>query len=376
MENHPILLSPPDIGEPELLAFQRVFRTGWFAPSGPELELFEAELAALCNRKYAVALASGTAALHLGLIAAGVKAGDFVLCSTLTFVATANAVAYVGATPIFVDSDLESGNISPEILRHSLEECARKGIQPAAMLIVDFLGKMANYTEILELSAAWNVPLVSDAAESLGSLLRGAPAGSFGQLAIFSFNGNKIATTSGGGMLVTDDRHLADNVRYLSTQAKVDAPFYVHEVLGYNYRLSNVLAAIGRAQVARLPDFIERRRSHRMAYSDFFSSVNGIEVFGGEGSEDNCWLTAILVDGSLPWKPSDLIGFLGARGIESRHLWKPMHSQPLYRANLAFTDGSADYVFQRGLALPSGSGMSDSERSRVIEAISDFLLRW
>ena len=373
MEEARILLSPPDIGNLEFVAFERVFESGWFAPAGPELDSFESEVAELSDRKYAVALGSGTAALHLALIAAGVKKGDLVLCSTLTFVATANAIAYIGAIPVFVDSEVSSGNMSPHLLQASLEECARDGFLPSAIVLVDFLGKMANYPAVLEIASKWGIPLISDSAESLGSTLGMHPAGSFGDSAIFSFNGNKIVTSSGGGMFVTNDKHAAEMVRFLSTQARADHPYYHHEHLGYNYRLSNVLAAIGRAQLGRLQEFVQKRRQHRVAYLEFFSHVEGVEVFGGDSLEDNCWLTAVLIDDSLSWRPEDLANYLLTKGIETRHLWKPMHSQPLYESNRAFVDGSADHIFERGLALPSGSKMGDAGRERVINEIKGFL---
>ena len=373
MDQPNIFLSAPDIGAAEFAAFERVFESGWFAPAGAELDNFEKEVSSVCQREFAVALASGTSALHLGLIACGVGRGDFVICSTLTFVATANAIAYLGATPIFVDSSFDSGNMSPEILAECLEGCAQRGIVPSAIIVVDFLGKVADYDTLIPIAERWKVPIISDAAESLGSFLGGRPAGNFGQSSIFSFNGNKIVTTSGGGMLVTDDQDMADRVRFLSTQAKASSRLYHHEEVGYNYRLSNVLAAIGRAQLARLTHFVEQRRNHRRAYQGFFSRVDGVEVFGGDGAGDNCWLTAILIDKSMAWRPRNLIDFLASRGIESRHLWKPMHSQPLYEENLAFLDGSADLIFDQGVALPSGSKMSQAERDRVLSELESFL---
>lgn len=373
MKEERIFLSPPDIGPSEFAAFERVFDSGWFAPAGPELERFEAEVARISDRQFAVALNSGTAALHLALIAAGIGRGDYVACSTMTFVATANAIAYVGAIPIFVDSEVSTGNMSAVLLEELLHKCSAAGIRPSAVVVVDFLGKVADYDAIARVVESWSIPIISDAAESLGSFRDMKPAGGFGQSAIFSFNGNKIATTSGGGMLLTDSEEIANRVRFLSTQAKSDAPHYQHDELGYNYRLSNVLAAIGRAQIARLEEMVYARRAHRSAYQRYFASIDGVDVFGGSGVEDNCWLTSIVVDKSLSWGPKDLMGFLGRKKIETRLLWKPMHSQPLYSGNFGVVDGTADFLFQRGLALPSGSGMSEPGRARVLSEIDWFL---
>ena len=344
------------------------------APVGPNLIEFENTLAVSAQRKFAVAVSSGTAALHLGLLALGVKPGDVVICSTLTFVATANAITYVGGSPVFIDSEASTGNMSVDLLAESLDFFAARGQRVGAVVPVDFLGSVANYEEIVPLCEKFGVPVLADAAESVGAIRSGQPSGSFGKAAVFSFNGNKIMTTSGGGALLTDDAELERTARHLSTQAREKAWHYEHEVLGYNYRMSNVLAAIGSAQFTRLGSMIERRRRNREQYRGFFEHVPGVAVLGDSDFEDNCWLTAIVVDPSRAGFTSRELGdFLETRNIESRPLWKPMHMQPLYQKSKSFVNGIAEALFLNGLALPSGSAMDESDLERVVGAISDFL---
>ena len=369
-----IFLSPPDVGEAEEARALAAIRSGWVAPVGPDLIEFENTLAVFARRKFAVAVSSGTAALHLGLLALGVQPGDVVICSTLTFVATANAITYVGAIPVFIDSEASTGNMSLDLLAESLDFFAARGQRVGAVVPVDFLGSVANYEEIVPMCEKFGVPVLADAAESVGAIRSGKPSGSFGKAAVFSFNGNKIMTTSGGGALLTDDAELERTVRHLSTQAREKAWHYEHEVLGYNYRMSNVLAAIGSAQFSRLGSMIERRRRNRGQYRGFFEHVPGVAVLGDSDFEDNCWLTAIVVDPSRAGFTSRELGdFLETRNIESRPLWKPMHMQPLYRKSKSFVNGIAEALFLNGLALPSGSAMDESDLERVVGAISDFL---
>ena len=369
-----IFLSPPDVGEVEEARALAAIRSGWVAPVGPDLIEFENTLAVFAKRKFAVAVSSGTAALHLGLLALGVKPGDVVICSTLTFVATANAITYVGATPVFIDSEASTGNMSVPLLAESLDFFAARGQRVGAVVPVDFLGSVANYEEIVPLCEKFEVPVLADAAESVGAIRSGKPSGSYGKAAVFSFNGNKIVTTSGGGALLTDDSELEKTARHLSTQAREKAWHYEHEVLGYNYRMSNVLAAIGSAQFSRLSTMIERRRRNRVRYRGLFENVPGVAVLGDSDFEDNCWLTAIIVDPSRAGFTSRELGdFLETRNIESRPLWKPMHMQPLYRKSKSFVNGIAEALFLNGLALPSGSAMDESDLERVVGAISDFL---
>jgi dTDP-4-amino-4,6-dideoxygalactose transaminase len=375
--NERIFLSPPDTGEVEERYALAALRSGWVAPIGPDLDLFEQEMAERIGVAFAVAVSSGTAALHLGLLALGVGAGDVVITSTMTFVATANAITYTGAEPYFVDSVASSGNMDPELLREALRKLQAEGRRVGAIVPVDLLGKAADYTAILAVAAEFGVPVLADAAESLGASHRGIPAGRLGHAAVFSFNGNKIMTTSGGGMLVTDDENIAAQVRYLSTQARQPVVHYEHVDIGYNYRMSNVLAAIGRAQLTRLDDMISRRRALRECYRDFFSGIEGISIFGGaDDTADNCWLTAITVDASVTgWTAADLSASLASVNIESRPLWKPMHLQPIFSNAPAEVTGVAQHLFETGLTLPSGSSLGPRERERVLEQLTTFFSR-
>jgi len=368
-----IFLSPPDVGELEKSLVFAAVGSGWAAPAGPDLDAFESEVAHLCSRKYGVGVASGTAALHLALIALGVGRGDVVISSTMTFVATANAISYAGAVPVFVDSDTSTGNIFIPLLEKAIASVLLSGRRIGAVLPVDFLGKAVNYSAVLELCKKHEIPVLADAAESLGAIHRGKPAGSFGDVAIVSFNGNKIATTSGGGMVLTDDEALAKRVKFLATQAREPVVHYEHRELGYNYRLSNILAALGRAQIQRLPEMIDRRRANRQKYRELFQSVWGVEVFGGDDEEDNCWLSSIVVSEELPWTAAELSEFLEGKNIESRPLWKPMHLQPLYEHCEAYVDGSSEGLFRTGVALPSGSNLSDEQWGRIESALHEFL---
>jgi len=368
-----IFLSPPDVGALEEQAVARAVRSGWVAPLGPEVDAFEAEVAAFTGVSHAVALSSGTAALHLGLKALGVEPGQAVVTSTMTFVATANAIAYNGAHPVFVDS-LGDGTPDPLLIKTAIEIEQGAGRKVGAIIPVDIYGRMASHSEMLSISESYRVPVLADAAESLGSSRGGIMAGSWGDAAVLSFNGNKIMTTSGGGMFLTSDPDKANYVRHLATQARDPAVHYEHSELGYNYRMSSVCAALGRAQLARLPDMISRRKVLRTRYAEFFSSVAGVTMLPGKIEEDNCWLTAILVDSAeVGWSSRDLLEYLEELNIESRPLWKPMHLQPLYRDEPIFGGHMAERLYEFGLALPSGSAMSDAEIERVLSAITSFL---
>ncbi|MFC9558814.1 DegT/DnrJ/EryC1/StrS family aminotransferase [Agromyces sp. NPDC056965] len=370
-----IYLSSPDIGPLEEEFVIRALRSGWIAPLGPEVDGIEADLAARVGRQHAVALSSGTAALHLGLVALGAGAGDVVVTSTMTFVATANAIVYTGAEPYFVDCDPTTGNMDPALLASALDELIDEGRRVAAVVPVDLLGKCVDYTSIERIAADRGIPLIADAAESLGASHRGRAAGSFGRAAVFSFNGNKIMTTSGGGMLLTDDPSLAARVRYLSTQARQPVAHYEHTEVGFNYRMSNVLAALGRAQASRLDGMIARRRAHRERYSAQFAGVAGVEIFGAEGDEhDNVWLTAIIVDEDVTgWGSTDLMSWLDASSIESRPLWNPMHRQPVFAGARRKLSGAADELFRTGLTLPSGSALAPEQVERIDDRIEAFL---
>lgn len=361
----------------------RAIRSGWIAPLGPEVDAFEKELAERCGRAHAVALSSGTAALHLGLLTLDVRPGDVVITATLTFAATANAITYVGARPVFVDCD-HTGNISPRLLKKALQDQLSHGFRVAAIVPVDLLGKVADHGAIRAVADDYGIPVLSDAAESLGATRDGRPAASYGDLAVVSFNGNKIMTTSGGGALLTDDLDIAHRTRYLATQARQPAVHYEHTEVGYNYRMSNLLAALGRTQLARLDEMMARRRQLRARYKILFAGVPGVQVFGqpdgvdGGETVDNFWLTSILVDPlDAGWKRDDMIAALAGQNIEARPLWKPMHLQPVFQNNSRYTfrEPISDMLFTRGLSLPSGSAMKEEEWQRVLHVIQEFVAK-
>jgi len=370
-----IYMSSPDVGELEQQYVMAAMAGGWIAPLGPDVDAFEREVAERVGVGHGVALSSGTSALHVALVAWGVGPGDVVPTSSMTFAATANAIAYTGAEPYFVDCDPETGNMDPGLLADVLDELTASGERVGAVVPVDLLGKAVDYTAITELTDRHGVRLLADAAESLGASHRGRAAGSFGDASVVSFNGNKIMTTSGGGMLLTDDGDLAQRVRYLSTQARQPVAHYEHTEIGYNYRLSNLLAALGRAQLTRLDEMIARRREMRELYASVFAGVEGVEIFGRDGDElDNVWLTSILVDRSVTgWAPADLSAWLAEVQIESRPLWKPMHLQPVFASARARVTGASDRLFERGLTLPSGSALDAGQRERVQARIQSFL---
>lgn len=370
-----IYLSTPDVGPIEEAAVLRAMRSGWIAPLGPDVDAFERELADRVGVAYGVALSSGTAGLHLGLLALGVGRGDVVVTSTMTFAATANAIVYTGAEPFFVDSDAETGNMSPSLLREALITLRDAGERIGAIVPVDLLGKAVDYTAVIAIAEEFGVPVLADAAESLGAVHVGRPAGSFGRASVVSFNGNKIMTTSGGGMLLTDDGELARHVRYLATQARQPVVHYEHTDVGYNYRMSNVLAALGRAQLSRLEEMIASRRRMRELYKALFADADGVTVFGArDDSDDNVWLTSIVVDAQVAgWGPQELSAHLADSSIESRPLWKPMHLQPVFADCRGHITGVAQTLFESGLTLPSGSALTAAERERVAGAIAEFV---
>ena len=379
MANEKIYMSSPDVTELEEKALVRAIRSGWIAPLGPEVDAFEAELAEYCGRKHAVALSSGTAALHLGLLTLGVGPGDLVLTSSLTFAATTNAIVYTGAEPVFIDAD-ESGNMNPDLLEEAFKTLQDEGKTVKVVVPVDLLGKVADHERIGEVASKHGAVVLSDAAESLGATLNGKSAGAFGKAAIVSFNGNKIMTTSGGGALLTDDEQFAKHVRYLATQARQPVVHYEHTDIGYNYRMSNILAALGRAQLSRLDEMIEKRRQHRLRYSELFQDVPGVSIFGepsgvdGGDTQDNFWLTSIVVDETeAGFSASDLQQALAETNIEARPLWKPMHLQPVHQELRSFADGTSERLFQTGISLPSGSALKQEEIERIESAIQEFL---
>lgn len=369
-----IHLSPPDVGELEETYVLRALRSGWVAPLGPEVDQFEREIAQRVGVGYAVAVNSGTAALHLALRALGVGPGQVVVIPTLTFVATANAAVYTGAEPVFVDCEPATGNIDPEALANLLAQLRGAGTRVGAVVPVDLFGSCADYDAVLRVCGEYGVPVVADAAEAFGATYRGKPAGSFGHASVLSFNGNKIMTTSGGGMLLTESPELADRCRYLATQARQPVSHYEHTELGYNYRLSNVLAALGRAQLSRLDAMIARRRRLRERYRKVFASAAGLRILADGDEGANCWLTAIVVDPpQAGWRAEELGDQLARHGIETRPVWKPMHLQPVFAGARAAVTGAAEHLFRHGLTLPSGSALTDEETDRVLDVIRKFL---
>lgn len=365
-----IYLSPPDMSDQERARLLDAFDSNWIAPLGPEVDAFERELAKRVGVHDAAALNSGTAALHLALILLEVGAGDEVWTSTLTFAATANAIRYVGATPVFIDSERETWNMDPELLREALRDASKRSALPKALIVVDLYGQCANYDSILEACGEYGVPVVEDAAEALGATYRGKPAGSFGAIGVLSFNGNKIMTTSGGGALLSDDAALVERARHLASQAKQPASHYEHEEVGYNYRLSNLLAAVGRAQLARLDGFVERRRDINRRYRAALEAVDGIDFLPeAPNGRSTCWLTCVLLDQDrLGVGPGHVREHLETHNIEARPVWKPMHLQPVHRSCRVIGGAVAEDLFVRGLCLPSGSTLSDEEQQRVIDA--------
>lgn len=370
-----IYLSPPDVGERERKLLLEAFDSNWIAPLGPHVDAFEQEVAARVGVAAAAALSSGTAGLHLALRLLGVSAGDEVLTSDLTFAATANAITYVGARPVFIDCDPATWQLDPDLLAAELAQRAARGRRPAAIVVVDLYGQCADYDRILALAAAHDVPVVEDAAEALGATCRGRAAGSFGALGVFSFNGNKILTTSGGGMLVSDDARLVERARFLAAQARDPAPHYEHSTIGHNYRLSNLLAAVGRGQLADLDAKVAARRRVNARYRAGLGDVAGL-AFMPEAAygRANCWLTCITLDPTVAVAtPAAVREHLAGLDIEARPLWKPMHLQPVFAGAPVVGGGVAADLFARGLCLPSGSSLTPAQQDRVIAAVRERL---
>lgn len=366
-----IYLSPPHLGADELELVKDAFASNWIAPLGPHVDAFEQEFARFVGVPHAAALSSGTAAIHLALQILGVGPGDTVICPTLTFCASANPIVYQGAAPIFIDADPANWNIDPQLLHDELRDAARRNQLPRAVVCVDLYGQCADYDAILDICARYEVPLIEDAAEALGATYRGKPAGRFGTCGIFSFNGNKLITTSGGGMLVSDNPRLIERARFLATQARDPAPHYQHSVIGNNYRLSNVLAAIGRGQLRVLPERVAARRRIFACYKQALGDMPGIAFMPWAAhGEPNGWLTCITIDPAKFGASRHVVQkALDAANIESRPVWKPLHQQPVF-ATCAYRGGNvAGDLFERGLCLPSGSAMTDDDLERVVNAI-------
>jgi dTDP-4-amino-4,6-dideoxygalactose transaminase len=373
-----IFLSKADVTDVEEQYVLAAMRSGWVAPLGPEVDKFEAEIAAKAGAAHGLALSSGTAALHLALLAVGAGAGRTVIVPSMTFAASANAAVYTGADVVFVDAAVDDGNVDPDLLIEAVDKLRAEGADIAAVMSVDLFGRTADYGRFTDALAEREVPLVEDAAEALGARYDGAPAGSFGVAAGLSFNGNKIMTTSGGGMLVSNDADLIARCRYLSTQARQPVPYYQHTDIGYNYRLSNILAALGRAQFSRLDGMIARRRSHRERYRAALGHIPGVAFLSAApqpgDSAENYWLTCITLDPAVTrTDPGTVIKALDAADIEARYLWKPMHLQPVFAEHRSFVTGASQRLFETGVTLPSGSALSDADIDRVLEVLAPLL---
>lgn len=373
MSNSKIWLSPPHMGGNELKFVQEAFETNWIAPVGPHITAFEAELAQCIGVAGCAAVSSGTAAIHLALIILGVQQGDEVLCSTFTFAGSCNPVVYLGATPVFVDSDPFTWNMDPDLLEEAIRDRINKtGKKPKAIILVHLYGMPAQVNSIMAISERYEIPVIEDAAEALGSEYNGKKLGSFGHIGILSFNGNKIITTSGGGALLSDNPGYIKQARFLATQAREPEIHYEHKVVGYNYRLSNVSAAIGRGQLVVLPDRVSKRREnfefyarHTGQYFSFQQELHNMYA--------NRWLTAgILTEATSAESPARLQAFLSDQNIEARPLWKPMHLQPVYRQCPAYTNGVSQGLFNKGICLPSGSNLNQTDLQRISEALHRF----
>ncbi|WP_399208741.1 DegT/DnrJ/EryC1/StrS family aminotransferase [Sutcliffiella horikoshii] len=356
---------------------QEAFQTNWIAPLGPNVDAFEKEIASYVGVNDAVAVSSGTAAIHLALSLLGVEKGDKIFCSTLTFVASANPILYQGAEPVFIDSEPDTWNMSPEALQNAFIDALVRGKLPKAVIVVNLYGQSAKMDEITELCNHYGVPLVEDAAESLGSLYKGKPSGTFGEFGIFSFNGNKIITTSSGGMLVSNDKNKTDEARFLATQARDQAVHYQHSRMGYNYRLSNILAGIGRGQLEVLEERVEARRAIFNRYYEELAHLPGVYFMPElEGTRTNRWLTALTIkEEEAGVTVQELLGHLSENNIEARPVWKPLHLQPLFQSAAYYPHSNeesiSDLLFRKGICLPSGSNLTEEEQYRIINIIKE-----
>lgn len=371
MTKKKIWLSPPHMGGQEKKYVEEAFATNWISPVGPHIAAFEEELGRYLGGTGVAALSSGTAAIHLALIVLGVKRGDEVICSTFTFSATANPIVYTGASPIFVDSEPATWNMDPELLEGAIKDRIRAGKKPKAIIMVHLYGTPARMNEILRLARQYEIPVIEDAAEALGSTYEGKPAATLGDMGILSFNGNKIITTSGGGALVSSNQEWISQAKFLATQARDPAPHYEHSVIGYNYRLSNVCAGIGRGQLQVLDERVRKRRSNFEYYRRALAPGPFRFLAEPPGVFSNRWLTCMLSDRGP--EPVVIREALEKQNIESRPLWKPMHLQPVFRDCKAFINGISEQAFANGVCLPSGSDLTDEDLNRVTEVVLGIL---
>lgn len=364
-----IFLSPPHMGGNELKYVQEAFATNWVSPAGPHLDAFEKELCLYNDVGYAAALSSGTAAIHLALIMLNIQRGDEVICSSFTFAGSCNPIAYMGATPVFIDSDAETWNMSPSLLEAAIQDRVKKGKKPKAIILVHLYGMPAQLDQIMEIAGHYHIPVIEDAAEAIGSTYQGKKLGTFGDIGVYSFNGNKIITTSGGGAMVSDNAEWVQKAKFLSTQARDAAPHYEHSQIGYNYRLSNISAAIGRGQLEVLNERIKKKRE---IFQFYVNALQNHEVgFQPEKNESfsNRWLSCVVFPVGQPGVREKVRLALEAHNIESRPLWKPMHLQPVFADAPYYGSGVSDDLFNRGLCLPSGTAMDDTTLDKVCDII-------
>lgn len=377
MNKPKIWLSSPHMGGGELKYVHEAFASNWVAPLGPNVSGFEEDLESYIGENKAVgALSSGTAAIHLALVLLDVRAGDEVLCQSFTFSASANPIVYQGAVPIFVDSEKDTWNICPIALEKAIKDRIAKGKKPKAIIAVHLYGMPFKVDEVLEISHKYGIPVIEDSAEALGSTYKGRKCGTFGHFGVLSFNGNKIITTSGGGALVTPSKELKEKAVFFATQSRDQAPHYQHSEIGYNYRLSNICAGIGRGQMEVLDDHIAQRRAMHDFYISYFKEIEGVTVFSEPDSDyySNHWLTAIVVDPTKTGNRNreDLRIALEKENIESRPLWKPMHLQPIFSDCPYYGEEIAELLFNNGLCLPSGSNLLEEDKKRIKEVFDTF----
>jgi pyridoxal phosphate-dependent aminotransferase EpsN len=370
-ESKRIYLSPPHLNGRERELLLQAYESNWITTLGPHVNAFEQEMCEKIGTKHAAALASGTAALHLALMMLGIRPGDEVVCSTLTFSASANAIVYCGASPVFIDSTRTTWNMDPAMLGEELDACAKKRNLPKAVVAVDLYGQCADYVPILDACAKYKIPVIEDAAEALGASYDGTFAGNFGVMGVLSFNGNKIITTSGGGMLVSENEEYIKRAKFLSAQARDPAPHYQHSYIGYNYRLSNILAAIGRGQLERLDEKVARKRAINAYYREALEELPGIEFMPeAPYGKSNCWLTVILINPEESGADREALRLaLEKENIESRPVWKPMHMQPVFKECRVRGGKVSEDLFNRGLCLPSGTQMTEDDLNRVVKVI-------
>ena len=374
MEQSKIWLSSPHMGGEEMKYIQSAFDENMIAPLGPNVNGFEKDIETYLGEDvYVAALSSGTAALHLALIMLNVKKDDFVICQSLTFAASANAISYLGAKPVFVDSEIQTWNLCPNALEDAIKNCISKGKKPKAIIAVSLYGMPFQIDEIIALSNKYEIPVIEDSAESLGSTYKGRQLGTFGDISVLSFNGNKIITTSGGGVLVSKNKQYRNEAIFLATQAKDDAPHYQHTNIGFNYRMSNVCAGIGRGQMEVLNERVSQRRENHLFYKDLFKDIQGISLLEEPNADyhSNHWLSAILIDSEITKidREGIRLSFL-EDNIETRPIWKPMHLQPVFAREIYIGGNVAENIFNNGLCLPSGSNLSLEDKNRIKEVVA------